>query len=416
MALGQATRRQPGHDGALAHRQHGVARGQHLAEVRRCEDHAAASRGELTDETLDLTLGLDVDPLGRLVEQEHGDLGSQPAREEQLLLVAARELTDRTIRVARADVESVHQRAHDGVGGGAAPPHSAGAPAGAVESGEQDVVANARALDDALSAVGADVPEAGLDPVGGPTEQSASVAAFHGDPARGAEETAQDAVGAAAEEPGDRQDLAPGEADALASEERRADRPASIHARRLDVTARDVTHEAREIEGRPLDRRHGPAVAEHRAPVAQLEDLLEAVRGGGDPDPGTLPRRDRPGEPADVARLQGGGRLARVAESASDTIHEDASGVGLVDAGEDLDQRGFAGAVLADDRVDFARCELERDLVESLSGEEALAEPLGDDHRHRATRGTIILGSTTRPRSMMTSPSSITVQSRIGTS
>src|SRR5207244_7031782 len=131
---------------------------------------------------------------------------------------------------------------------------------------------------------------------------------FHGEPARGAEETAQDTVGAAAEEPGDRQDVAPGEADALASEERRADRPASIHARRLDVTARDVTHEAREIEGRPLDRRHGPAVAEHRAPVAQLEDLLEAVRDVDDPDAVASARRS--------SRRAGGLRAPRGRRSA----------------------------------------------------------------------------------------------------
>ena len=154
----------------------------------------------------------------------------------------------------------------------------------------------------------------------------------------------------------------------------------------------------------------------HRPPIDHRE--AEPPPEGQVTEHHVLRHRER-GDQAQLLRDQrepGAERLARVAESASDTIHEDASGVGLVDAGEDLDQRGFAGAVLADDRVDFARCELERDLVESLSGEEALAEPLGDDHRHRATRGTIILGSTTRPRSMMTSPSSITVQSRIGTS
>src|SRR2546425_160989 len=94
----------------------------------------------------------------------------------------------------------------------------------------------------ALASVGAHDPEPGIDAVAGPAEQSTAVAALDGDRARGAEEAAQDAVGAAAEEPGDRHDLAGGEADALAGQERRADRPPAIHARRLDVAARPVMH------------------------------------------------------------------------------------------------------------------------------------------------------------------------------
>ena len=65
-------------------------------------------------------------------------------------------------------------------------------------------------------------------------------------------------------------------------------------------------------------------------------------------------------------------------------------------AGHDLDQRRLAGAVLADQRVDFARAKIERDAVEradagerlgdGLSGEQDGVHGRPDDHgwcRHR---------------------------------
>src|SRR5205807_1745417 len=136
----------------------------------------------------------------------------------------------------------------------------------------------------------------------------------------------------------------------------------------------------------------------HRPPIDHRE--AEPPPEGQVTEHHVLRHRER-GDQAQLLRDQcepGAERLARVAESASDTIHEDASGVGLVDAGEDLDQRGFAGAVLADDRVDFARCELERDLVESLSGEEALAEPLGD---WRLSSSHSVMSLASRPPSIL---------------
>ena len=46
-------------------------------------------------------------------------------------------------------------------------------------------------------------------------------------------------------------------------------------------------------------------------------------------------------------------------------VEADLAGVGLVDAGKDLHQRGLAGAVLADERDDLAARDLEVHLVES---------------------------------------------------
>ena len=55
-------------------------------------------------------------------------------------------------------------------------------------------------------------------------------------------------------------------------------------------------------------------------------------------------------------------------------IQKDRPAVGLVDAGQDLDQRALAGAVLADQGVDLAGQEGERDVVERLGRREALRD------------------------------------------
>ena len=61
-------------------------------------------------------------------------------------------------------------------------------------------------------------------------------------------------------------------------------------------------------------------------------------------------------------------------------VEPDRPAVGLMDAGEDLDQRALAGAVLADECVDLAGQEIERHVVESLRR----GEPLGDPAKLRA--------------------------------
>jgi hypothetical protein len=53
---------------------------------------------------------------------------------------------------------------------------------------------------------------------------------------------------------------------------------------------------------------------------------------------------------------------------------QDLAMIRLIDAGHDLDQRRLAGAVLAEQRVDLAGMERERDVIQRLRG----AEPLGD--------------------------------------
>ena len=64
---------------------------------------AEPRRGQLRDDPVDLDLGADVDPAGRLVEDQHARLGRQPLGEHDLLLVAAGQGADELVHARRAD-------------------------------------------------------------------------------------------------------------------------------------------------------------------------------------------------------------------------------------------------------------------------------------------------------------------------
>ena len=61
--------------------------------------------GQLGDQAVDLGLGADVDAARGLVEQQDAALAQQPARQHDLLLVAAGELARDPVRVVRHDVQ-----------------------------------------------------------------------------------------------------------------------------------------------------------------------------------------------------------------------------------------------------------------------------------------------------------------------
>ena len=69
---------------------------------------------------------------------------------------------------------------------------------------------------------------------------------------------------------------------------------------------------------------------------------------------------------AETLRLRGAADGDRLAGE------QDLAAVGLVDAGDDLDQRGFAGAVLAKQRMDFAGTNLEVHIDERIHAREGL--------------------------------------------
>ena len=64
-------------------------------------------RGEVQQQRVEVALGADVDAARRVVEQQHLRVGRQPARHDDLLLVAARQRGDRVLGIAEHDPQPV---------------------------------------------------------------------------------------------------------------------------------------------------------------------------------------------------------------------------------------------------------------------------------------------------------------------
>ena len=94
-----------GGEPALRHHEDAVAEREELGQLGGDQEDGAALRGELADHLVELGLDADVDAARRLVEDEDRGIGEQPAGEDRLLLVAARELADRLAHRGEADAE-----------------------------------------------------------------------------------------------------------------------------------------------------------------------------------------------------------------------------------------------------------------------------------------------------------------------
>ena len=128
------------------------------------DQHAAAARGEVADQRMDLRLGGDVDALRRLVEQQHADLARQPFGQDHLLLIAAGQRARLERRPARPDVEQLHQLGDDAVAG--ARDRARPARDSAVEARQQDVVAHRLVHHQAEPPLARHHADAGADGVG----------------------------------------------------------------------------------------------------------------------------------------------------------------------------------------------------------------------------------------------------------
>ena len=84
--------------------------------------------------------------------------------------------------------------------------------------------------------------------------------------------------------------------------------------------------------------------------------------------------------------------VARVADRHLPALEAVAPAVGGLRAGDGLDQRGLAGAVVAHERDDLARVDLEVDVGERLDGAEALRDPDALEQRRRAQWRTSVGG------------------------
>ncbi len=62
-------------------------------------------------------------------------------------------------------------------------------------------------------------------------------------------------------------------------------------------------------------------------------------------------------------------------------VEFDRARIGLVDPRQDFDQRGFAGAILAEQRVNLAATDVKVDMIESKRRSEAFDEAAHDEKR-----------------------------------
>src|SRR5699024_8375359 len=76
-------------DPALAHHSHSVGHAQHFWQVGGDHDDRLAAGSELVEQLIDLLLGPDVDPSGRLIEDQDIAVLQEPATDHDLLLIAA---------------------------------------------------------------------------------------------------------------------------------------------------------------------------------------------------------------------------------------------------------------------------------------------------------------------------------------
>ncbi len=91
------------------HYRDAVAHAHDLGQLGRNHEDGQAAPGQLAHEPVDLRLGSDVDALGRLVEDQHGRLGRQPAGQGHLLLVPAGEVLHRRLHRRRLDPQTVDE-------------------------------------------------------------------------------------------------------------------------------------------------------------------------------------------------------------------------------------------------------------------------------------------------------------------
>src|SRR5215212_5901640 len=84
-----------------------------LLELRGNHQDPQAAIGELVDEALNLGLGPNVDAPCRFVEQQERGIQAKPARQQNFLLVPARELTDFLFRSRGLDVQPFYEAIND---------------------------------------------------------------------------------------------------------------------------------------------------------------------------------------------------------------------------------------------------------------------------------------------------------------
>src|ERR687896_777467 len=96
-------------EASLVHDQHAVRHREHLRQLARDQQDRQPPGRQAGDDAVHLGLRPDVDPAGRLVEDQDLRVGREPLRDHDLLLVAARERANGDLEAGGLDLEPVRE-------------------------------------------------------------------------------------------------------------------------------------------------------------------------------------------------------------------------------------------------------------------------------------------------------------------
>ena len=322
-----------------AHHEDAVAHAQHLGQVAGDHDDRAAGGGDGVDELVDLDAGADVDAAGRLVQQQHAGAREHPAPEDDLLLVAARQVADRLVDVAHPHPQLLGDRSRarplprpvDEPGAGGGPQRRV-----------PEVLRDGRAEHEPLRlAVLRHVADPGPDRPGDVLAPQRAPLDQHG--ARvvrvGARDRAQQLRASRAHEARDADHLARPGLEGHVLQHARAGQAAHVEQHVVgpvvlaaagelvgDVATHHEAHQLRLRRGRG-DLVDEPPVAQHADAVADLRDLVEVVADEDHRHPGLAQLAHDAEELVDLgARQRGGGLVededARVQAQGLRDLHE----------------------------------------------------------------------------------------------
>src|SRR5918992_1616478 len=276
-------------EASLVHDQHAVRHREHLRQLARDQQDRQPPGRQAGDDAVPLALRPDVDPAGRLAEDQDLRVGREPLRDHDLLLVAARERADGDLQAGGPDLEPVRE-----VGGDLALTPAIDEPEAREPPQERQrgVVLDRHLEHEALVlAVLGNEGEAGLhrcarrpDPHGGAVAPDLA-----GVEPIDAEDRARHLGAPGADEAGQADDLAAPEGERDVAKDTLAREPADLERRLADhrrllreelpeVPAHHVADQSAGIELGRRSRDDMGAVAQHRDRVREGEDLLEPVR------------------------------------------------------------------------------------------------------------------------------------------
>src|SRR5919201_1026919 len=165
-----------GRDPPLPHGENAVAQTRELAEVTGIEQGAASTRDDIANKSVDLRLCRDIDALGGIVEEQHGNAPREPFRQDHLLLIAAGQRACFQIRFPRTHINELHELRDDAV---ARISIEVAHARECIEIRQQDIVADRLIHDEAEGALPRHHDDTGSNGVAGTCEATLVAADLH---------------------------------------------------------------------------------------------------------------------------------------------------------------------------------------------------------------------------------------------